>query len=315
MVRWDINFIFSSSNLVILHCQFLSACKIICTPRRIASKVVSSRSHDFCKPIESNPTWLWSFTLPKLWVNLQTYDLDWESIVGLNAFIVHIHGGFSFSRHWTCQAFLWHQHQCAILRCVWIESFCHKCRKDKRALLGKPLSRHRHVQWSLSIKTTQGRQEKWYLKAGGLCRQGPIVHVSMGNHFQGKQKSGLCRQVPLVHVSMTNLFSRETKNVVFVDRWSLKQVWLYMNGLLCYTPSLVCCISQLKNFIPYHFHNAKSLNLFPRQYSWWLIYVFLSRSDRGICLHNEMDHDIVFSRCWGFSAFPIIASNFLFSFF
>ena len=38
---------------------------------------------------------------------------------------------------------------------------------------------------------------------------------------QGKHKSGLCRQVPLVHVLMRNHFSRKANNVVSVDRWSL----------------------------------------------------------------------------------------------
>ena len=36
---------------------------------------------------------------------------------------------------------------------------------------------------------------------------------------QENTKSGLCSQVPLGHVSMWQPFSRETKNVVLVDRW------------------------------------------------------------------------------------------------
>ena len=46
--------------------------------------------------------------------------------------------------------------------------------------------------------------------------------------LKGNTKSGLCRQVPLVHVSRRDHFQGEKKRkVVFVDRWSLKQAWLY----------------------------------------------------------------------------------------
>ena len=56
-----------------------------------------------------------------------------------------------------------------------------------------------NIQSNLSIATAQGKYKKWSLLTG-----------SFSTRYNEKQ------------------FSRETKNVLVVDRWSLKQVWLYM---------------------------------------------------------------------------------------
>ena len=74
-----------------------------------------------------------------------------------------------------------------------------------------------HVQWNLSIKTTQRRQEtvvfigRWSLCTGSFG----TLHVWMRNHFKGNNKCGLCKQV------------------VFLYRWSLKQVWLFKDLCTC----------------------------------------------------------------------------------
>ena len=81
--------------------------------------------------------------------------------------------------------------------------------------------------------------DKWhsfvisYLKSSAsvekVIQSEPVYFCSDFVKGNTATKHGLCRQVPLVHVKIMHgkPFSRGTKNVVFVDRWSLKQVLLY----------------------------------------------------------------------------------------